>query len=328
MTNLSRQAIVGDIGHTNIRFALADIDELTIADHAYLSTAMFSEFGEALRAYLRTIPQRPGLISLAVAGPVTGDEARLRRADWRVSAAGIRAILDAEVCLINDFEALAMLLPDLVPHDLYPIGGGAAEAGAPCVVLGPGTALEVAALVPAPAGAVAVGGQAGAIRFAAADPLDLALVRAMRPGLSYVAVGDVLSSGGLVELERALSHRGLEDRLTAAGVVKAAGQLDHPGAREALKRFAGWLGGFAGDMALLYGAAGGVYIAGGMAPAMLDALSDGAFRTAFGAKGAASEALAGIPVNVITAPDACLRGAALAARGAIEVGRRELTQSA
>jgi glucokinase len=150
----------------------------------------------------------------------------------------------------------------------------------------------------------------------------------MRPGLSYVAVGDVLSSGGLVELERALSHRGLEDRLTAAGVVKAAGQLDHPGAREALKRFAGWLGGFAGDMALLYGAAGGVYIAGGMAPAMLDALSDGTFRTAFGAKGAASEVLAGIPVNVITAPDACLRGAALAARGAIEVGRRELTQSA
>jgi glucokinase len=50
----------------------------------------------------------------------------------------------------------------------------------------------------------------------------------------------------------------------AAEVVSRA-HPDDPVAREALDRFAVWLGRFAGDAAPFFGARGGVYIGGGIA---------------------------------------------------------------
>jgi glucokinase len=83
-------------------------------------------------------------------------------------------------------------------------------------------------------------------------------------------------------------------------------------AREALDRFAIWLGRFAGDAALFLGARGGVYLGGGIAPRMVDALSAGAFRRAFEAKGRMASYLAPVPVYAILAGDAALKGAAAA----------------
>jgi glucokinase len=328
MTDLPRQAIVGDIGHTNIRFAVADIDELTISNFGYLSTAMFSGPGEALRAYLRSIPERPPIVSIAVAGAVNGEAAGLSHLDWSFTADDIRSVIDARVHLTNGFEALALLLPHLDAHDVHRINGGEVRAGAPRVVLGPGTTMEAAALLPTAGRAIAVSGRAGAISFACHDQAELALLGEMRPAQPFVAVDDVLSSGGLVELERVLSKRSMGARSTAANIVKAALVHHEPAAQGALRQFAVWLGGFAGDMALLYGAAGGVYIAGGMMPAMLETLSDGAFRAAFEAKGAAGAFLAEVPIHVITAPDACLRGAALVAANASGDGTVKLVSAA
>jgi glucokinase len=101
-------------------------------------------------------------------------------------------------------------------------------------------------------------------------------------------------------------------------VQRALGGSD-PNAREALERFAVWLGRFAGDAALFFGARGGVYIGGGIAPKMVDALSAGAFRRAFEAKGRMASYLGPIPVYVILiGTRAALKGAAaaLAAREA------------
>ena len=50
---------------------------------------------------------------------------------------------------------------------------------------------------------------------------------------------------------------------------------------EALGQFVAWLGSFAGDAALLFGARGGVYLGGGIVPKMIDALSTGIFLSAF-----------------------------------------------
>jgi glucokinase len=315
VTDFSRQAIVGDIGHTNIRFALADVDELTITNFAYLSTAMFSGPGEALRAYLRSIPERPSMVSIAVAGPVEGEAAKLGQLDWSFTADDIRSVIDARVHLVNDFEALAMLLPHLTEHDIHRIGGRPADDAGPRVVLGPGTMMQTAALIPVAAGRLALLGHGEAISFACSDQADLDLVKRMRPDQSFVAVGDILSSRGLVDLARALGKQSTGS-ISAADIVKAAWGGRDPAVREALQQFLAWLGSFAGDMALVYGARGGVYLAGGMAPALLGMLSAGGFRNAFEAKGKASSFLRDVPIHVITAPDACLRGAALAAASA------------
>ena len=81
---------------------------------------------------------------------------------------------------------------------------------------------------------------------------------------------------------------------------------------EALDVFITWLGRFAGDAALLFGARGGVYLGGGIAPKIASALSSGAFRAAFEQKGRMAAYLAPIPVYVILAGFATLKGAAAA----------------
>ena len=56
---------------------------------------------------------------------------------------------------------------------------------------------------------------------------------------------------------------------------------------------------------------GGVYLGGGIAPRIVDVLAAGPFRAAFEDKGRLRPYVASIPVYVITAPDAGLRGAAV-----------------
>jgi glucokinase len=100
--------------------------------------------------------------------------------------------------------------------------------------------------------------------------------------------------------------------LTASDVVRRATTDGDPVAIEAVRLFATWLGRFAGDMALVYGARGGVYIAGGIPPRILSFLSDGHLRSAFEAKGQLSSYLAGIPLFLVRTQQAGLMGAALA----------------
>jgi glucokinase len=74
-----------------------------------------------------------------------------------------------------------------------------------------------------------------------------------------------------------------------------------------------WFSRFAGDVALLYGARGGIYLAGGLSANIVPAMSPGAFLEAFADKGKHRAFLESIPVNVIkTGADAGLRGAAVA----------------
>ena len=64
----------------------------------------------------------------------------------------------------------------------------------------------------------------------------------------------------------------------------------------------------AGNLALTVGARGGVFIAGGIVPRVLDAFSSSQFRERFEAKGTYREYMAGIPTHVITAPLPAFRG--------------------
>ena len=170
MTTYSRRALVGDIGGTNIRLAITDIDELTISDFALLSSGDFEDPREAIEKYLKTIPDVPSMVGLAIAGPVSDGSATMTNRPWRFDRDEIRAVTKAEhVHFVNDFEALALSLPHLTDNELHQIGGGAPVRNAPMVVLGPGTGLGVAALVDSPAGRVAVATEGGHVTFGAVN---------------------------------------------------------------------------------------------------------------------------------------------------------------
>ena len=94
--------------------------------------------------------------------------------------------------------------------------------------------------------------------------------------------------------------------------MTAAAETGDALANETLDRFCAILGSVAGDLALTFGARGGVYISGGLAPRMADRLAGGGFRSRFEAKGRMSAFMAEIPTTLIQHPYAALVGAARA----------------
>ena len=84
---------------------------------------------------------------------------------------------------------------------------------------------------------------------------------------------------------------------------------------ETMELFFRLLARFAGDMALVFGAKGGIFVGGGIAPRFRDWdwLTSGAFAAAARDRGHASGYLADIPIQLITAPDAALQGLAAVA---------------
>ena len=321
MTANSRLALVGDIGGTNARFAIMDVDELTVTHFANFRCEMFPSLQAAVKAYVDSIPHRPSMAGFAVAGPVTGEEVSLTNLPWSFTREDLRSLTGAKyVHLVNDFEALALSLPYLTAHDLHKIGGEEPVDSAPKVVLGPGTGLGVAGLVSSPSGWIAIPSEGGQVTFAVEDADELAIIERFSEGKGHVSAERLISGPGLAQLYQVLGEmKETEVRPSSLTEIVKRGLLegeDHL-AEEALGYLQQWLGRFAGDMALVYGARGGVYLGGGIAPKIFDeavatAFRLAFFRAAFQSKGRRSSFLAPIPVYVIKAADAGLRGVAVA----------------
>ena len=316
MTTQSRQALVGDIGGTHARFAISDIDELTISHFVSFRCALFGSLQEAIGAYMDSIPHRPLMAGLAIAGPVVGEKLKLTNLPWSFTHDELRSAAGVEqLTLVNDFEAQALALPYLTAHDVHRIGGGEADGHSAKVVLGPGTGLGMAALVPwSVDGWTAVASEGGHITFAAESAEEFAIVDRLRGELGFVSAEHLISGPAMLRVYRTLGTlRGQQaEAANSVEIVRLALAGEDAVAVAALDYFVRWLGRFAGDMALAFGARGGVYLGGGIVPHIVEALEHSGFRAAFEAKGELSAFLAPIPVNVIRAGDGGRRGAAVA----------------
>lgn len=312
-----RGALVADIGGTNARFALADLATLDLSHICRIRCAAEPNFAAALSAYLASLPLSPVCVAIAVAAPVLGEEVHLTNSTWSFTKRELRRItgLD-ELLVLNDFEALAHALPYLSPSDLRQIGGGEPEPQAPKLVLGPGTGLGVAGLVWSGNGWIAVAGEGGHVSLGAKDERELALLERLRQGRAHLSAERVLSGPGLANLYRAIAaSRGeSRDELEPDDILVRGLDGEDDLAVEALDFFVACLGSFAGDATLLFGARGGVYLGGGIAPKILPLLARGSFRESFAGKGRMTAYLETIPVFAILAELATLKGAAEAIR--------------
>jgi glucokinase len=312
MSTMTRRALVGDIGATHARFGLVDLADLTIGDIASFDCAEFDSLDQVLRAYLASLQDYPAAVSLAVAGPVVDGSVDMTHLPWSVTRQAVIGCTGADaVCLINDCEAVALSLPHLRPDEVDQIGGAASLAGAHKVVCGPGTGLSVAALAWTGHGWTALSGEGGHAAFAAQTEQEFDIVKRIARDIGYISYEHMLSASGLVRLHRLLSERPGQS-LTVPEIVRNATEKGDMAALQALRLYATWLGRFAGDLALLYNARGGVYLSGGIVPHILSFLTDGRFRAAFESKGHLSEYLADIPAFIIKPQLAGLTGAALA----------------
>ena len=103
-------------------------------------------------------------------------------------------------------------------------------------------------------------------------------------------------------------------------VTSAWSNGSDPAAVETIELFATYLGRVAGDLALVFMARGGVFLAGGIAQKIIPALKEPRFRQAFEDKAPHSGILKMIPTFVITHPLAALSGLAAYARTPVRFG--------
>lgn len=310
----SVRGLVGDVGGTNARFALVDEQGHIRFPKSY-ACHDYSSLAEIIEEYLATTAgkRRPPRAALAVAGPVVEGEIQFTNLDWGVSETDLVVAFEFEdVSLINDFAAQAMAAPRLGADDLRQIGPtlkGASEC--PIIVLGAGTGFGVAALARMTHTEVSVATEGGHAGFAPFDEVEVEVWRRLKARYGRVSIERVLSGQGLYDLYRALADiRSRSADLPDERAVFAAGQSGDVLAGEALARFCDILGGVAGDLALTYGALGGVYVSGGIAPRLLDRIGAGGFRARFEDKGRLTEYVRTIPTFVIVHPYAALVGAA------------------
>jgi glucokinase len=316
-SHTSSPALVADIGGTNARFALVDLDSLELLDVKQYPCAGHQGIADVAQAYLKGLKEPPRQAALAVAGPVTGEEIRITNSGWTFTAEELCRVAGLDdVLILNDFHALAVSLPLLRANELQPLGGGEPVPHAAKVVLGPGTGVGVAGLVWSGSGWIAVPGEGGHITLSAHSPREFEMIERLRAGRDHLSADRVLSGPGLVSLYRAIaeSHGRTPEPLQPNDVLIRGLAESDPIAVEALAMLVAWLGGFAGDAALLFGARGGVYVAGAIGRKIARVLSAGGFRRAFEAKGRMRSYLAPIPAYLILPEFAALRGAAEALR--------------
>ncbi|WP_439595771.1 glucokinase [Falsiroseomonas sp.] len=311
------RALLADIGGTNARFAL--LQDGRIGAPVILPVAGFPTAEAAMEEALRRLapPQPPDRAVLALAGPVLAEPVRLTNAPWSLQSAAIAQRFGMQrVWLVNDFLALAHSLPHLAEGDLHRIGGGTAVATAPMLVVGPGTGLGAAGLVPTGGDPVAVPTEGGHIGLAAETAREDAVIAALRARCGRAGAEEALSGRGLVNLHAiAAELQGVAaPQRDAAAIVAAAGTC--PVADEALAHFLAFLAGYAGDMALAWGARGGVFIAGGILPRLLPRLDAVRFRAQFEAKPPMRHWMADVPLAAVTHPAPAFVGLAALARQA------------
>ena len=309
--------LVADVGGTNARFAIADLETLVLYDIEEFQCARYSSLAEAMRAYLDRLDDPPAEAAIAVAGPVVDERVSLTNSAWSFSKAELRSRTGLDsVLVLNDIQALALSISSLDGSELHRIGGREADPRATKLVLAAGTGIGASALVWTGARWLAVPGEGGHITFAAHTKRERDVIDVLYADQPHVPVDRVVSGPGLANLYRAIAKLdGAEaEPLLPNDVLTRGLSRSDAIAEEALALFIAWLGRFASDAALMVGARGGVYIGGGLAPRMVDALSTGLFRRSFDEKGQMMGFLEPIPVYIILAKFAALKGAAVGFR--------------
>jgi glucokinase len=322
------RVLAGDVGGTKTALAIFEIGpgrRSLVRIERYPSNA-YQGLEQVVEIFLAGEKSRPEAAGFGVAGPVRDGEAKITNLPWRIEESRLaRATGIRRVRVLNDFVSNALGLPHLIPRQLATLARGRVEPGGPIGIIGAGTGLGQACLVPSGGHHEVVASESGHVDFAPRDPLEDRLVAFLRPRCGRATREKVLSGRGLVHLYEFLKAQRVAresrpvveafDRSVDRAAVISRFGLSRRDAlcRRALDLFVSIYGSEAGNCALEYRATGGIYLAGGIAPKILAALRRRPFLGAFRTKPPMEALLSAIPVRVVMDSRLGLIGAAAAA---------------
>ncbi len=302
--------LAADVGGTHARIGLVSRQPdgarpVTVLQYHRYACAEWPSLTAVLQDFVGQLDHavQVNRCAVASAGYVLGDAIVNDNLPWPVSIRDIRDSLGIEqLAVVNDFEAVAYATQFLGQADTTAvIDSEAPPAEGPVLVMGPGTGLGSAVLLPGHPHATVLATEAGQIALAPGNEREIEILRYLARDRAYVSFEHALSGPGLLNLYRAIcALRDQSPLLTQPSqVTQAALERSDAAAVEALDVFCGLLGSFVGDLCLLYGARGGVFLAGGILPQIRDVLLTSSFRQRFFNKGVMRAFLQQVPVRLM-----------------------------
>lgn len=308
-----RLLLAADVGGTNARIGLVAFAERhgkpgslapQVVAYRVYKCDEYAGLDAIVHAFCQEHAIKPRQFALACAGFLHDGRVINSNLKWPIEPARLEQALSLdEVRVLNDFEALAYATAHLEESSAMPLHvprEATSAAQGPVVVVGPGTGLGVAVRLPGTP-PVVLATEAGHIQLAARVGREQQVLAQWAAANAHVPYDHVLSGPGLMRLYKALCR--LEGQSMAyhepAAVVAAACAGEDARAVDALHLFCEWLGSFAGDVAMMYSATGGIYLAGGFLSHMFAFLQKSAFVSRFLDKGVMSPFLQTVPVHVV-----------------------------
>ncbi len=298
--------LAADVGGTHARLGLvhrtADGCAHVTSYTTYIG-ADYASLGQILHRFMAEHEVHVSHCVLACAGYMLDGVVINQNLPWAVDTRQLRQELGlGKLSLINDFEALAYATPyiDAGTTTLLSQCSRASDEG-PVIVVGPGTGLGSAVLVPGSPRPTVLPTEAGQINLAPGNELEARVRDILAQTDQYVSYEHVLSGPGLLNLYRALGKYRHEPAPIddPRAITRSALRGDDALARQTLDTFCALLGSFVSNLAMLYNASGGIYLAGGIVPHIRDFLARSDFLARFLAKGQTRAFLERVPIRLI-----------------------------
>ncbi len=327
--------LAGDIGGTKTLLALAVPNESgfdTLYEKRFVS-ADFPQFEPMVENFLTDAKQHlshadclPEAACFGVAGAVSGRTARTTNLPWLMDADRLQNQFNiAEVRLINDFQSIGYAIEALKQEDIVTLQTGREITGGTRVIIGAGTGLGQGFLTWQNGRYEVVASEGGHASFSPGNDLEIELLQYLRKKFGHATWERVVSGRGLVNVfdfllssnkakESAALNQARKNEDPAAAISRFALDGKDELAVQAMHLFVQLYGAQTGNLALYGLATGGVYVAGGVAPKIIDKLTDGTFIQAFTDKEPRmQDLLKSMPVHVVINQHVGLLGSMVAA---------------
>ena len=318
--------LTGDIGGTNSRFALVEMQgsRPVVQDVQIFSSHDTTGLADLIDRFRTTHPDSLDGAAFGVAGPIINGRCEATNLPWKVDASEIaRALKLPQVGLLNDLEAAAYGISVLENKDMIVINDGVPNTPGNRAVVSAGTGLGEAGLFWNGSRHIPFATEGGHTDFAARNALEFELLQHLTARFGRVSYERVVSGPGMVNIyhffrevkghseTEVVNRRVGSKAIDGRTITEAALAGESPLCEATLNLFLSIYGAETGNVALSMLSRGGVWLGGGIIASIAPRLPDhSAFLDAFKAKGRLSPMVADIPVYAIIDDLIALRGAA------------------